>query len=236
MKLLLDYPDIWLIGGGGKTTLMFKLAAAWAARGERTICTTTTKIWVPTPDQCADLRVDSFSEILAGLHDRPAPMVTVADRIENGKCLGFPAEEAFSLKTVCQHLIVEADGSAGRPVKAHAAHEPQIAADAACIVAVVGGWCVGTPLNAESVHRPERFSAISGRQMGESVTATDVAGVILGDNGWLSSIPAGAAFHVVVTGHDRGIASALAGHANAGRLAGIYRCPRSDGPLQACCS
>lgn len=236
MNRLLDYPDIWLIGGGGKTTLMFRLAAAWAARGERTVCTTTTKIWVPTSDQCPDLRIGTFTDVLTGLHDRPAPLVTVADRIENGKCLGFSAEETFSLKTVCQRLIVEADGSAGHPVKAHAAHEPQIAANAACVVAVVGGWCVGVPLDSEHIHRPERFSAISGRQLGEPVTAADVAGVILGDNGWLSSVPAGAAFYVVVTGHDSGIASALAGHANAGRLVGIYRCPLAYGPLQACCS
>jgi probable selenium-dependent hydroxylase accessory protein YqeC len=233
MNRLLDYPDIWLIGGGGKTTLMFKLAAAWAERGERTICATTTKIWIPTPEQCSDLRVGQFSDILAVLHDRPASLVTVANRIENGKCLGFSAEETFSLKTACQRLVVEADGSAGRPVKGHAAHEPQIATGAACVVAVVGSWCVGAPLDTEHVHRPERFSAITGRPLGEPVAAADVAGVILGETGWLSSVPAGAAFYVVVTGHDSEIASALAEHSNSNRLAGIYRCLHADGLLQA---
>lgn len=223
MNRLLDYPDIWLIGGGGKTTLMFKLAAAWAARGERTVCTTTTKIWVPTPDQCCDLRVGTFKDILADLNDRPASMAAVAHRIENGKCLGFSAEETFSLKTACQRLIVEADGSAGRPVKAHAAHEPQIAAGAACVVAVVGGWCVGAPLDAEHVHRPERFSAISGRPMGEPVTATDVAGVILGANGWLGSVPANAALHVVVNGDDNGLLAAIRTHPSANRLSGLHQ-------------
>lgn len=223
MNRLLDYHDVWLIGGGGKTTLMFKLAAAWAARGERTICATTTKIWVPKPDQCHDLRVGEFSEILAGLCARPAPLVTVAGRIENGKCLGFSAEETFSLKTACQRLIVEADGSAGRPVKGHAAHEPQIAAGVACVVAVVGGWCVGAPLDAEHVHRPERFSAITGRPMGELVTAADVAGVILGDNGWLGSVPANAAFHVVVNGDDNGLLAAIISHPSAKRLAGLHQ-------------
>ena len=80
MNHLLDYPDIWLIGGGGKTTLMFKLAAAWASAGERAVCTTTTKIWVPTPDQCSDLRVGEFSDIFAGLHTRPAPLMPVGGR------------------------------------------------------------------------------------------------------------------------------------------------------------
>lgn len=222
MNRLFDYPDIWLIGGGGKTTLMFKLATAWAAFGEKAICATTTKIWVPKPDQCPDLRVGAFSDILTDLRDRPAQLVTVADRIENGKCIGFSTEETFSLKTVCRRLIVEADGSAGRPVKGHAAHEPQIAAGAACVVAVVGGWCIGAPLDAENVHRPERFSAISGRPVGEPVTAADVAEVILGDNGWFGLVPPGTAFHIVVNGDDNGLLAAIRNHPSANRLSGLH--------------
>ncbi len=223
MKRLLDYSDIWLIGGGGKTTLMFSLATAWAARHETAICTTTTKIWVPSADQCSDLRVGDLTSVVAGLNEQPATMVTVANRIEGGKCLGFSAEEAMSLKAAAEHLVVEADGSAGRPVKAHASHEPQIAAEAACVVAVVGGWCVGAPLDAEHVHRHELFAALSGRNPGTSVTADDVARVILDESGWLRAVPLNAAFHVVVTGSDNGIVAALTSHPHAWRIAAVHR-------------
>ncbi|HOY67845.1 MAG TPA: selenium cofactor biosynthesis protein YqeC [Candidatus Ozemobacteraceae bacterium] len=226
MNAFLEYGDIWLIGGGGKTTLMFRLASAWAARGERVICTTTTKIWPHETSACPDVRIGDFPSIVTGLRERPAPMIVVVSRLEQGKCHGFSAEEAFSLKPYARRLIVEADGSAERPIKAHAPHEPVVAAGASCVIGVVGGWCVGAPLDAVHVHRPERFSAITGRPIGETVTAEDVARVILDDAGWIHAVPPGAAFHVVVTGADGGIVAALSAHPKAGKLTGIHHAPK----------
>ena len=40
-----------LVGAGGKTTVMFRLAAELNARGLRVACATTTKIFPPTPGQ-----------------------------------------------------------------------------------------------------------------------------------------------------------------------------------------
>jgi probable selenium-dependent hydroxylase accessory protein YqeC len=223
VNALLEYRDVWLIGGGGKTTLMYRLAAAWAARHETVICTTTTRILPPTADQCSDLRVDGPAALVADLRRRPAPVVTLASAIQDGKCLGFSADEALSFKTEADRLVVEADGSAGRPVKAHAPHEPVLAAGASCVAAMVGSWCVGAPLDAAHVHRPERFAALSGRPLGSTVTAGDVANVILHEKGWLRSVPPAAAFHVVVTGGDTGIIRALEHHPHSHRLAGIHR-------------
>ncbi len=223
MNALLDYSDLWLIGGGGKTTLMYRLAAAWAGRGETAICATTTRIWPPTPDQCPDLRVAELTPLTADLRRRPTPLVTVARCIVDGKCYGFSATDTLSLTAETHHLVVEADGSAGRPVKAHAPHEPVIAAGAGCVVAVVGGWCVGAPLDAEHVHRPERFAALSDRELGAAVTASDVARVILHEDGWLRAVPSSAALYVVVTGGDQGVSRALAVHPRARRLSGILR-------------
>ena len=223
MNELLQYRDVWLIGAGGKTTLMFRLAAAWAARDETVLCTTTTRIRPPTAEQCPDLRVNSLAPLVADLRHRPAPVVTAVSRIENGKCHGFSADEAFSLKTEADHLVVEADGASRRPVKAHAPHEPVLTSAASCVVAVVGSWCVGAPLDADHVHRPERLAALTGRPLGSAVTANDVANVILHDEGWQRTVPTTADFHVVVTGADAGIIRALKRHPHAGRLAGIHQ-------------
>jgi probable selenium-dependent hydroxylase accessory protein YqeC len=223
VNTLLEYSDVWIIGGGGKTTLMYRLAAAWKKRGASVICATTTKIWPPMGEQCADLRVSELSGLLADFRERPAVMVTVARRIEGGKCHGYSADETFSLKSQANHLVVEADGSAGRPVKAHTSQEPVIAAGAACVVAVVGGWCVGAPLDAEHVHRPEIFSRLSGRTLGDAVSADDVGRVILHEEGWLRAVPHGAAFYLVVTGADGGIPEAIDRQPNASRLAGVLK-------------
>lgn len=219
---LLGYGDVWLIGGGGKTTLMYRLAAAWARRGEATICTTTTRILPPTPEQGPDLRVGDVAAVLADLRRRPSPLVTVVSGVDDGKCRGFAAPEALSLRAAADHLVVEADGAAGRPMKAHAPHEPVIAAGAACVVAVVGAWCVGTTLDAAHVHRAERFAALSGLPLGSVLTAADVARVILHEAGWLRAVPAGAALHVVVTGHEPSLVRAIASHPRVGCLTGLH--------------
>lgn len=222
MNALLEHRDLWLIGGGGKTTLMFRLAAAWAGRGEPVICTTTTKIAPPAAAECPDLRLGELGPLVAGLRERPSVFVTLVRRLDAGKCHGFPADGALSLRDETRHLVVEADGAAGRPVKAHAAHEPVIATGATCVVAVVGGWCVGAPLDAQHVHRPERFAALSGRPLGATLSASDVAAVILHDEGWFSSAPPAAALHVVVTGDGTALRKALEDHPRAGRLAGLH--------------
>lgn len=222
MNALLSYPDVWLIGGGGKTSLMFHLASLWAGLGQSVICATTTKIWQHQAELCADVRIGEFQAVMSDLRQRPAATVVVTRCIEGGKCLGYSADETLALRDHATHLIVEADGAAGRPLKAHAPHEPVIAAGASCVVAVVGGWCVGTPLDADHVHRPELFAALSGRELGSAVSASDVASAIFHPQGWLRAVPAGAAFHVVVTGPDNGIAHSLARHPNASRVSGVW--------------
>jgi probable selenium-dependent hydroxylase accessory protein YqeC len=220
---LLQYRDLWLIGAGGKTTLMYRLAAAWRALGETVVCTSTTRILPPEPGQCPDLRIHSLPSLMADLRQRPSPLVTVASRMQDGKCIGFSADEALSLKSAAQHVVIEADGSAGRPLKAHASYEPVVAPQASCVVAVVGAWCVGAPLDAEHVHRPERVSGLTGRPIGSILTADDVANVIMDEEGWLGTVPPRAAFHVVVAGGDAGIFQALRCHPQASRLAGILQ-------------
>lgn len=230
MNALLDYPDVWLIGGGGKTSLMFHLASLWARLGQSVICATTTRIWQHQAEQSPDVRIGDFQAVSHDLLEHPAPLVVAARCIEGGKCLGFSVEETLSLRDHASHLVVEADGAAGRPLKAHAPHEPVIASGASCVVAVVGGWSVGAPLDAVHVHRPELFSALSGRELANAVSAQDVAKVVLHPQGWLRAVPAGAAFCVVVTGPDNGIAEALVCHPNAGRMAGVHGWTRTGAP------
>lgn len=221
MTPLLSYSDVWLMGGGGKTTLMYKMARAWATQGKSVICTTTTRIFPPSKDQCPDIRYGDVAAVTGSVHDRPTPLVTLARGIESGKCVGYTADEVGALTVLADHVVVEADGAAGRPLKAHASYEPVISRTASCVVAVVGGWSVGRPLNEDHVHRPDRFAELSGLAPGETVTAASVADVILHDEGWGSAVPSTADFFVLVTGADSGIGDALSGHVNAARLTGI---------------
>ena len=89
-------------------------------------------------------------------------------------------------------LLVEADGSRQRPLKAPAAHEPVIPpwVDTAVVVAGLSG--LGKPLSAEWVHRPEQFGAVTGLSPGEPITIEALAQVLCHQSGGLQGLPIGA--------------------------------------------
>lgn len=219
---LLEYDDLWLIGAGGKTSLMYRLADRCEARSQTVICATTTKIYPPTREQCADFRTGEFLALTQALARGGWAKVVVAGGIEKGKCVGFPVEETMKLGEFGEHLIVEADGSAGKGIKAHREGEPCVSNRASCVVAVVGGWTVGRRIDETVVHRAEIFAGICGKQLGDVLAARDVAEVILVEEGWLRDIPNSARVYVVVTGAPNGIPDALRMHGRAGRIAGVF--------------
>ncbi len=76
-------------------------------------------------------------------------------------------------------VLVEADGAAGRPLKAPAAHEPVIPDAAAVVLAVAGMDALGRPLDAAHVHRPELVGELTGLHQGQAIRPHDVAVVLL---------------------------------------------------------
>lgn len=75
------------------------------------------------------------------------------------------------------YVLVEADGSAQRPLKAHASHEPVIPPETNQTICVVGASGFGKPIS-EVVHRPEIFARLAGTAVQEEVTAEMEAAVL----------------------------------------------------------
>lgn len=149
-----------IIGGGGKTTLLYRLARELEGRGS-VIVTTSTHIFKPT-----DLPFALTAEKVSGV-------LCVGTPCENGK-LSAPQQSFGELSALADYVLVEADGSAGRPLKAHASHEPVIPREANQVICVVGASGLNRPA-AETAHRPERFMALSGS---ETATSEAVAAVL----------------------------------------------------------
>ena len=87
-----------IVGAGGKTSLMYKLAHEFADAGDSVLTTTTTKIFRPEPDQCACLFLsDSVeavlkqSESLLKQHQHITAVVGKASVPK--KLIGFATEE-----------------------------------------------------------------------------------------------------------------------------------------------
>jgi molybdenum cofactor cytidylyltransferase len=95
-------------------------------------------------------------------------------------------------RTYHRPLLIEADGSRQRPLKAPASHEPPIPASVDVVVVVAGLTGVGQLLDNAHVHRPECFARLSGCEPGEPITARHVAKVLRHADGGQKNIPTSA--------------------------------------------
>lgn len=165
-----------VIGGGGKTTLLRTLGTALAADGGRVILCASTKI-LPFAGLCnlTDPAEAALAEAL-----RRSRLVCAGAPVPGAGKLTAPAIPMARLAQLADYVLVEADGSAGRPVKAHAPHEPVIPPEAEQVVLVVGASGFGRPI-AEAAHRPERYARLAGLRPTAEVTPAAEAAVLLAE-------------------------------------------------------
>jgi probable selenium-dependent hydroxylase accessory protein YqeC len=185
-----------LVGAGGKTTLLFRLAKELAAGGESVLSTTTTKILMPAPAESPRVIIASDpSEILSRAEAVccPALHLTAAAGHEpaTGKLIGFSTDAIDFLRKSGRFrwILVEADGAARRPLKAPANHEPVIPGTTGWLVAVVGLDAIGKPLADAWVFRPERYAELTGIPLGSPVTPESVSTALLHESGVMRGCP-----------------------------------------------
>ena len=184
-----------LVGAGGKTTLMFRLAKELVHRGKKVVTTTTTKILEPSSGESPCLFIDPTDEkIKRFLRERLSyyQNITIAqERLESGKLKGFSSRfitELSSLEQI-EYLIVEADGAAGHPVKAPREGEPVIPSNTTLVVALSGVDGMGLELREENIFRSERVSRLTGLPLGSRVTEEAMAILITHPEGIFRGAP-----------------------------------------------
>jgi probable selenium-dependent hydroxylase accessory protein YqeC len=183
---------VCLTGGGGKTTLLYALGVGMAEAGNRVLCTTTTKMYRPRPMVRLPAVFESDPAALlpprggAVFAARPGPPGCGGDKV-----YGYSAAEVDALfrRGFAPWILVEADGAAGRPVKAPAEHEPVIPAGTAVVIGVIGLCCLSRPFTTELAFRAERFSAVTGLAPGDPVTPEAVATLVLHPDGLFKNSP-----------------------------------------------
>jgi len=89
-------------------------------------------------------------------------------------------------------LLIEADGSRRKPLKAPAEHEPAIPPFVDTVVVMAGLTALGKPLSSDWVHRHDIFAALSGLRPGDEITGEGLGRVLTHPRGGLKNIPQGA--------------------------------------------
>lgn len=191
-----DTRVIALVGAGGKTSLMYALAREILARNETVISTTSAKIAPPTSNQSPRLLLLEDDPDLRELPEQLARFkhVTVGRAIvaPHGKLDGIPELTIGRCLDLADRVIVEADGAAGRPIKAPEDWEPVIPIFANLVIPVVGLDCVGKPASEDWVFRIERFLALTGLRKGEIIKPDSIAKLLSSDCGALKGVGADA--------------------------------------------
>lgn len=148
-----------IIGGGGKTGLM-EILEKELHQSERPVLTTvTTRLGRGQLPHLRHIEAQNPAEVEEAAH-----LANAGERLLLGgppdkpdKISGLPRpwfthlRQSLSPQAV---LLIEADGSAGRPLKGHLAHEPVFPPRPFFLVAVVGLSVLTRPWP-EAVHRPE---------------------------------------------------------------------------------
>lgn len=190
-----DGEVISLVGGGGKTTLMFALARELARDNKLVISTTTTKILEPSSTETPLLLLEDDENKMVKLllqHMADYRHITVAsEKLPSGKLLGISPTlviKLVELKPV-SYIIIEADGAAHKSLKAPNPTEPVIPDNTSLVIPVVGIDAVGRPLTAENVFRAEIASQLLGLPLGKVISAEAVARLITHHQGIIKGSP-----------------------------------------------
>ena len=177
-----------IIGSGGKTTLLRTLSGELP--GRVLLCTSTHfQGYADLPTVLDPTEADLRKALAA--HS----IVCAAGRSPTGKLVdcGLPYE---TLADLADFVLVEADGSRRRPLKAHALHEPVIPPCTRQVICVVGLSGLHRPVS-EVVHRPELFCPLVGCTPEDEATPERVARALvqehLADTYFLNQTESGSA-------------------------------------------
>jgi probable selenium-dependent hydroxylase accessory protein YqeC len=175
---------ISLVGGGGKTTIMFALARELALSDGCVVTTTTTKILEPSPSETPLLLVETYEEELMRL-------LLSSERLTSRKLNGISPEFVVKLAGLSRvsHIVVEADGAAQRPLKAPNPTEPVIPPNTSLVIPVVGVDAIGCRLTEKDVFRPEIVSNLLGLPLGEVISPDAIAFLITHHQGIIKGSP-----------------------------------------------
>ena len=169
------YPVLSVVGGGGKTSLIFRIMEELTAVGKKVLITTTTHM-AYEPDRPFAEDGDMIS-IKQNLEECGYTIAASLDR-EKHKIGALSEEKLKEIKVLADVILIEADGAKRYPLKVPASWEPVIWGQTDLVIAVAGMDAAGKPIQ-EVCHRPENVADFLGKEAEEKVTEEDIVRVVL---------------------------------------------------------
>lgn len=181
-------------GAGGKTTLVYHVAAEARAAGLRVLVTTTTHMGTLDEATTGPVVVEADGDAEAAIGQalsRGGLATLIGRRVRADKLEGVTPERVDALARRADLVLVEADGARGRSLKTPAEHEPVVPRSATRLVVVAALDALGQPLAESRVHRLDRVAAAAGRAPGSPIDEDVVVAALCDPAGYPSRFRAG---------------------------------------------
>ncbi len=212
-----------IMGAGGKSTLMSRLADELNVLGRTVVLSSTTNYHRPKALQAEQIFLTrdapDWPDRLGPLARRWNRLLVLRLELGNDMVKGI---DVAAIRKIHEHIpdaivIVKTDGARKRWFKAPNQSEPVIPPWSQLCITVVNCEVLGRPLSDALVHRPERVAELSGLPLGDPITPPVVSIVLTHPQTYSSKIPVGAQ-RVVYISHVRSQAELAQAEAIASHL------------------
>ena len=182
---------ISITGGGGKTTSMFKLARELLKHDKKVLVSTTTAIMKPDKSKYEKLYLAQDTDYKT-IEASSSGITVLGSKINKiNKLIGVEQQiidEIFKSKKF-DYIIVEADGSKRKPIKAPASHEPVIPSLTTKTIGIIGMDAVGQKIYEGNVHRASLFSQVTNSKLGDCIDENSIYNLIVSPEGIFKNSP-----------------------------------------------
>lgn len=158
-----------IVGAGGKTTLMFKLANELKDKG-KVLVTTTTKIYRPNEKEVDYLYIgkDGYDFIK---NNKDYGIYAYGEEVnKEDKLIGIKPNLVNNLKSSFDYILIEADGSKKKDLKAWNENEPIICSKNNKYIGVLSLKTINIEINNDNIHRIDEFLNLTNSNIGEKVS------------------------------------------------------------------
>jgi probable selenium-dependent hydroxylase accessory protein YqeC len=164
-----------VIGSGGKTSLIWHLAASLKS-DRKILVTPTTKMLVPASE------TKLYDKYCNGTPPDSVPGVTLAGTYNEtiGKLESLAFKELSKITSSYDLVLLEADGAKGLPLKAWSEDEPVIPSFTTMTIGVLPIWPLGKPVSEKLIHRLPLFLELTGASAGDILKPEHIAALITG--------------------------------------------------------
>ena len=184
-----------VVGGGGKSSLLFALAECLPGR---VVLSTTTRIFAAQMSRAAAVCTTADEGWQDELESFDGNLLIVG-QVEGERAVGVPPDlpAEWLARPRVDWVVVEADGSRMLPVKAPADHEPVVSERTSLLVSVVGIDALAAPIE-RVAHRPERVADITGLALSQQLTPEALGKLLTSPRGGMKGAPDGARVAVLI--------------------------------------